>query len=122
MQTVNNYLKNRMLSFQYACTGIQKFLLGEHHARLHLMAAILVLIASLLCNVSQTEAIALAGMVGFVFVAEMFNTCVEKIMDFISVEKRPDIRFIKDVAAGAVLVASVTALAIALIIFIPKMK
>ena len=50
----------------------------------------------------------------------MFNTCIEKAMNFISMEEHPEIRFIKDVAAGAVLIASATALIIGLLIFIPK--
>jgi diacylglycerol kinase (ATP) len=66
------------------------------------------------------EIIALVFAVGFVWVAEMFNTCIEHIMDFISTEKKPAIKFIKDLSAGAVLVAAITALITGSIIFIPK--
>ena len=120
MKTEKFSLKKRIKSFGYAFAGIKKFLLSEHNARLHFIATILVLIASLVYKVSNTEAIALAGMVGFVWVAEMFNTCIEKVMDFISEEQHPNIQFIKDVAAGAVLIASLTALVTGLFIFIPK--
>jgi diacylglycerol kinase (ATP) len=113
-------LKKRAVGFGHAFAGIKKFLLSEHNARFHFIGTILVLIASLLFKVSHTEAIALTGMVGFVWVAEMFNTCIEKIMDFISEDRHPDIQFIKDVSAGAVLVASVTAFITGLFIFIPK--
>jgi diacylglycerol kinase (ATP) len=113
-------IDKRIKSFGHAFAGIKKFLLSEHNARLHFIATILVLIASLVSKVSHTEAVALAGMVGFVWVAEMFNTCIEKIMDFISEDKHPEIQFIKDVAAGAVLIASLTALFTGLFIFIPK--
>jgi diacylglycerol kinase (ATP) len=46
----------------------------------------------------------LAFAIAFVWVTEMINTCIEKIMDFISLENHPQIQFIKDVAAGAVLI------------------
>ena len=113
-------IQKRIKSFRYAFEGIGKFLVSEHNARLHLTATILVLTVSLLLKISQSEMIAVVGMVGLVWVTEMFNTCVEKIMDCISQEKRSDIEFIKDVAAGAVLIASLAAFVTALIIFIPK--
>jgi diacylglycerol kinase (ATP) len=120
MKTEKFSIKKRIKSFRHAFAGIRKFLLSEHNARVHLAATITVLIASLVLHVSATEAIELAVAVGLVWMAEMFNTCSEKIMDFISLQQHPGIRFIKDVAAGAVLVASFIALLIGLIIFIPK--
>ena len=113
-------IRERVKSFQYALSGIGKFLQSEHNGRLHLLATIFVIVAALLLKVSAIEAAVLTITVGFVWVAEMFNTCVEKIMDFVSGEEHEEIKFIKDVAAGAVLVASITALLIGLFIFIPK--
>ncbi len=72
--------------------------------------------------VSTREAVALALAVGFVWTAELFNTAIEKIMDFISIEKKPAIKYIKDLAAAAVLVAAMAALITGLIIFIPKIQ
>ncbi|SRR5450631_2986173 len=110
----------RIRSFRYAFAGIRKYMGSGHNAILHLAATIAVLIASLVLKVSAAEAGALTIAIGFVWVAEMFNTCVEKIMDFISLERDPRIQFIKDVSAGAVLVASITSFIIGLFIFIPK--
>jgi diacylglycerol kinase (ATP) len=75
---------------------------------------------SLVFKVSRHEGLMITIAVGFVWIAEMFNTCIEKTMDFISTEKHPEIKSIKDIAAGAVLIASVTAFIIGLTIFIPK--
>jgi diacylglycerol kinase (ATP) len=110
----------RVRSFRYAIGGNRKDMGSWHNAILHLAATLAVLILSLLLKVSLAEAAALTLAIGFVWVAEMFNTCVEKIMDFISLERDPRIQFIKDVSAGAVLVGSVTAFIIGLFIFIPK--
>lgn len=73
------------------------------------------------CRVSLTEAVALIIVTGFVWVAELFNTVVERIMDFISGQRNPDIKIIKDLAAGGVLLSAITALVTGAIIFIPKL-
>jgi diacylglycerol kinase len=56
-----------------------------------------------------------------VWVAEIFNTAIEKTMDFISRERHPQIKLIKDLAAAAVLVTAFSALITGAIIFIPKL-
>jgi diacylglycerol kinase (ATP) len=113
-------INKQIKGFGYAFSGIEKFFLSERNAIIHLAATILVMIAAMFFRVSINEAIALTIAVGLVWVAEMFNTCIEKAMNFISMEEHPEIRVIKDIAAGAVLIASATALIIGLLIFIPK--
>ena len=109
-----------MKGFRYAFAGIEKFVLSERNGFIHLAATILVFTAALMFRVSVNEAIALTVAVGLVWIAEMFNTCIERAMNFISMDEHPEIRVIKDIAAGAVLIASATALIIGLLIFIPK--
>ena len=111
---------HRIHSFRYAFNGIRDFIFYEHNAWLHLIATVGVIILASAMHVSKTEWLALVFVTGQVWVAEAFNTCVEKIMDFVSRDKNPDIRFIKDLAAGGVLIAAITAFITALIIFIPK--
>ena len=115
-----SYLTKRVRSFYYAIVGIFQFFRTEHNAWLHLAATAGVVGLALLYKVTWFETMLLVFAVGFVWVAEMFNTCIEKIMDFISTERRPQIEVIKDMSAGAVLVAAIAALIIGLIIFIPK--
>jgi diacylglycerol kinase (ATP) len=120
MQPQKISISRQVKGFRYAFAGIEKFILNERNAIIHLAATIIVAMAALIFRVSLSEAIALTVAVGLVWITEMFNTCIEKAMDFISMEEHPEIRFIKDMAAGAVLIASATALIIGLIIFIPK--
>jgi diacylglycerol kinase (ATP) len=119
MQQQRFSIRKRAKSFYYAGTGIRRFLKSEHNARIHLAATLAVVIAALVLKVSRLEASALASAIGLVWVTEMLNTCLERAMDLLSTERRPEIGFVKDLAAGAVLVASVTALVIGLFIFIP---
>src|SRR5215216_1876875 len=112
--------KARGKSFVYAWTGIIQFFRQEPNAQLHLAATVIVVALSVFFGLTKTEAIAVIFSVGLVWVTEMINTAIEKTMDFISIEKHAAIMFIKDVAAGAVLVAAAVAFLVGLIIFIPK--
>ena len=113
-------IRGRLKSFYYAGVGIKQFFRKEHNARIHLVAAIVVGILAWQLKVSHMEAVALVMVIGLVWVTEILNTCLEKAMDFITREEHPEIKIIKDLAAGAVLIASITAVVVGLIIFIPK--
>jgi diacylglycerol kinase (ATP) len=114
-------LHSRLKSFAFALTGIRELLVREHNARIHLVATVCVIIAGIVLHASATEGAVLAVVTGLVWITEMLNTCVEKIMDFVHPEEHPNVKFIKDLAAGAVLVAALTAVVVGLLIFIPKL-
>jgi diacylglycerol kinase (ATP) len=112
---------SRFKSFRYAWEGISSFLQSEHNAWIHFMCSIVVMTLAVLIHVSTTELLALVFAIGFVWVAEMFNTCIERMLDFVSPERHPEIKFIKDLAAGAVLVAALVSVVVAIVVFIPKL-
>ena len=114
-------LRARGRSLLFAKEGLIKFFSSEHNAKIHLLATIVVIFFSLLLKVSSVEAIMLVFCIGSVWVAEIFNTAIEKALDFISSEKHPQIKFIKDLSAAAVLVSAIVAFIIGCIIFIPKL-
>jgi diacylglycerol kinase (ATP) len=114
-------IRARVRSFRFALEGIAAFFQSEHNAWLHFMATIAVLTLASLVGVTKTEWLALVFAIAFVWVAEIFNTCIERMMDFISNQRLKEIKLIKDLAAGAVLVAAITALAVGAIVFIPKL-
>ena len=122
MQAQKFSIIRQLKSFRYAIAGIRELILSEHNARIHLTATIAVILMSVIFKVSRQEGLMITGAIGLVWITEMFNTCIEKTMDFISTEKHPEIKSIKDIAAAAVLIASVTAFIIGLIIFIPKIS
>lgn len=112
--------RKRLKSFRYAFSGILKFLESEHNSWIHLTATIVVTILAILLSVSRMEALFLTIVVAVVWIMELINSAIEKTMDFISHEQKQEIKWIKDLAAAAVLVASITALAVGCIVFIPK--
>ena len=71
-------------------------------------------------NISTTEWLFQTLAIGLVLSIEGLNTAVEKVADFIHPEYHERIGFIKDIAAGAVFFAAMTAIAIGLIIYLPK--
>ncbi|HEV7622156.1 MAG TPA: diacylglycerol kinase family protein [Flavisolibacter sp.] len=113
--------KARLRSFSYAWAGIIQFFKTGHNARIHLVMAILAIAACIFFKISDLETIAVVFAIAFVWISEMINTAIEKTMDFITDERLPQVKVIKDIAAGAVLIASVTALIIGIIVFAPKL-
>ncbi len=114
-------LRSRLNSFGFAFSGLAAFFRQEPNAWLHLIATLTVFMAAWYFNLSFYEVIALIIVTGSVWVAEIFNTAIERIMDFISTEKNPDIKFIKDLAAFGVLLSAITAMVTGAFIFIPKL-
>lgn len=114
-------LRARLRSFVYAGGGIVSFFRFEHNAQLHLVATVLVIIVSMVLGVSKAEAIAIIFSIALVWITEMINTAIEKAMDFQTLEIHPLIKQIKDLAAGAVLVAALAAVVVGSVIFIPKL-
>ena len=87
---------------------------------IHASAALLAIILGFYFQVSALEWVALVFAIGFVFVAETFNTAIEIDIDLTSPQYHPFARDTKDVAAAAVLLSASVAVLIGLIIFLPK--
>jgi len=107
-------------SFSYALRGIGTVFKEEFNARVHLLAAMVVIVLGFVLKVSAWEWIILILVIGGVFTMELINTSIEKLADLYSTELNPKIKKIKDLSAGAVLVASITALLMGFIIILPK--
>ncbi len=114
-------LQARLKSFVYAYEGIKLFLRSEPQALMHLLATVSVIAAGCYFNINWHEWIAIAFAIGMVVVSEILNTAIEKLTDMVSPEINNKAKEVKDLAAGAVLVASITALVIGLIVFLPKL-
>ena len=112
--------RKRLNSLRYAVAGLKQIFLLEHNTRIHFVATLTILGLSIFFSVSRLEWIALIIVISIVWITELINTCLEKTLDFITKEKRPEIKFIKDVAAAAVLVAAAMAAIAGSLIFLPK--
>lgn len=113
--------RKRLQSFVYAYRGILYLLRTQHNAWIHLVFALIAILLGVLFSITQFEWIAILICIGIVFAAETFNTSIELLCDarFTEYDKRAEI--IKDTAAGAVLIVSVSAAIVGGIIFLPKL-
>jgi len=93
-------------SFGYAIEGLQYVLRTERNARIHLVAALLVVMVGLWLGLGVIEWALLVFSIVLVFSVEMLNTVVELIVDMVVEETHPLAKHAKDVAAGAVLIAA----------------
>ena len=93
----------------------------EFNFKVQVVAAILAIFLGWFFEISRTEWTLVIAMIGFVLAAEAFNTAIEIDMDLTSPEYHPYAKDTKDVAAGAVLLAALTALIVGLFIFSPYM-
>lgn len=109
----------RLKSFRHAFHGLRFSLLRDHNMRVHVIAAIVAIVAGLILKITAGEWVAIIFSIGFVIAIELVNSAIEMLADFISPGHHHDIGKIKDLAAAAVLVAAITAVGIALFVFVP---
>lgn len=100
----------RASSFKHAGRGVYVFVRNTHNAWVHLVVLAIAVALGMWLHISVVEWMVLVLAGGVVLVAEALNTAIEIAVDLVSPEYHPLARDIKDVAAGAVLIASVTAL------------
>ena len=118
-QKDNTFFTGRLKSVTYAFKGAVKLITTEHSVMIQFSVGILMAIAGFYFGISKTEWLFQTFAIGLVMSIEGLNTAVEKMADFIHPNYHERIGFIKDIAAGAVFFAALTAIAIGLIIYIP---
>lgn len=106
-------------SFNFALKGIGHFFKTENNARIHLLAAVVVVGAGFYFQLSRSEWLWIVLAISLVWITELLNTAIEKLVDLVSPQENPKAGRIKDLAAGAVLFAASAAVIIGLLIFLP---
>ena len=119
-QKDNTFFSGRFKSMGFALKGAIKLITTEHSIMVQSSLAVVLIIAGLYFNISHEEWMFQTLAIGLVLSIEGLNTAVEKVADFIHPEFHHRIGFIKDIAAGAVFFAAMTAIAIGLMIYLPK--
>jgi diacylglycerol kinase (ATP) len=116
----DGFVKGRIKSLKFAVKGVWLLMTTEHSIMVQMAIAILISFVGWWMDISKTEWLFQILAIGLVLVAESLNTCIEKLCDFVHPEQDKKIGFIKDIAAGAVSFAAVTAIIIGLSIYLPK--
>lgn len=108
-------------SFNYAVSGIITAIKTEKSMRVHYSIAVIVLLSSLFFDFNRTEFLLLLFAVSLVVISEMINTAIERTIDLITKEFHPLARLVKDVAAGAVLIATINSLIVGYLLFFERL-
>ena len=119
---MKKFLLKRVNSLYFACRGIFFFFEEGVHAKIHGITTVLVVFLSFYLRISRTEWLFIFLACALVLCIEAINTALEKLTDIVSPNHSKQAEFVKDVAAGAVLIAVLFAVAIGLIIFLPKIN
>lgn len=120
MSKKDSFLVNRLKSVGYAFKGAVLLLKTEASIKIQFAIALLLTAAGFYFNISTTEWIIQLLSIGLVMSVEGINTAIEEIADFMHPEHHQKIGFIKDIAAGAVFIASIFTIIIGFIIYLPK--
>jgi diacylglycerol kinase len=115
-------LRQRLKSFSHAIKGLQTTVKYEHNTWIHLFAMVLVIAFGFVYELTTFEWCWITLAIGLVIVTEILNTAIEHLTDLVSPEFHPLAQKTKDAAAGAVLIASIIAVIIGLLVFLPKMN
>jgi diacylglycerol kinase (ATP) len=114
------YVGRRVRSLNAALRGLV-VLSAESHSRIHAVATVLAVTLGIAASLAALEWCALAFAIGLVWMTEGLNTALEKLADAAVPQQHELVGKAKDVAAGAVLIAAVTALAVAAALFLPRL-
>ncbi|MGD8744607.1 MAG: diacylglycerol kinase family protein [Candidatus Woesebacteria bacterium] len=107
-------------SFSYAIEGIKTAFKSEPNLRIHTTIALAVLIAGFALNFSPLEWLVLVFTIFYVITLELLNTTLESVVNLVSPEIKREAKIAKDVSAAMVLMASIMAVVVALVLFLPK--
>ena len=115
------FLNHRIYSFKNAFRGVFVFFTnyGGAHALIHGVAAIVAISLGFYFSIQVMEWIAIGAVITLVLVAEIINSAIEQLTDLVHPEWHEKAGIVKDMAAGAVLLAAIFALITGLIIFYP---
>jgi undecaprenol kinase len=108
-------------SFIFAGQGVWHAVRTQRNMRVHVAAAIAVVIAGAVLRISAVQWACVTLAIGMVLVAEIFNTVIEAMIDLHTQQFHPLAKIAKDGAAGAVLIASIAAIGVAIAVFVPRL-
>lgn len=115
------YNRKFIQSLSFALNGVFFAYRTESHMRVHIVCALLAVLASAALKVTAVEFLIISFAISLVLVAEMINTVFEVLIDFLKGQRRSvSIRVLKDIAAGGVLIAAINSLVVAAFILLPK--
>jgi diacylglycerol kinase len=113
--------RNIFESFRFAFSGLWYALRTQRNTRIHLIITAAVVVLGLFLELSYVQWAMVTLTIGFVLVSEMLNTVAETLVDLISPGYHPLAKIVKDVTAGAVLLAAIVSIVVGLLVLGPPL-
>jgi undecaprenol kinase len=110
---------SRVTSFKNAFEGLAAAVKLETNIKIHLFLAFLVVILAILLQISLSDWVKVIILIGLVISLELTNTAIEAVVDAFTSQHHEGAKLAKDISAGAVLVAAITAAIAGILIFLP---
>ncbi len=110
-----NFLKSQ----GYARQGLRLIFKNERNFRIDICVAIVVIVFGFIFRISHQDWIALSLVISMVFISESINSAIEALCDTVSLDYKVNIKYAKDVSAGAVLVSALVSIITGILVFIP---
>ena len=115
------YRRTIFQSFKLAWEGVRFIFTSERNMKIHCIFAVLAIICSFVFRITEIEFIFVIFAIALVMITEAANTAFELLLDFVHGDRfHPDVKLLKDILAGAVLIAALNAFIVGIVIFIPK--
>ena len=117
MKKIINSIRKNFRSYTYALNGIWITLKQENNFKIHILGGLIAIFLSFYLEINSSSWVIITTMIGLVLSIELLNTAIEKLADIVQPNKHPEIGIVKDIAAGAVFIISITSLIVGIIIF-----
>jgi len=114
-------IKKLIRSFGYAFKGLAYATKSQLNFRIHLFASVIAIALGFTLNIATTEWLWIALSIAIVLLTELTNTGIETLTDLVSPDYNEKAGHVKDICAGAVVVAACFALITGIVIFLPKL-
>lgn len=115
------YSRTIFQSFKLAIGGLIFIITTERNMKIHLLFAFCALVCAYIFKINHIEFVFVVFSIALVLITEAANTAFELLLDFVHGDKyHPDVKLLKDIAAGGVFVAALNAFVIGCAIFVPK--
>ncbi|OIO35403.1 MAG: hypothetical protein AUJ74_06595 [Candidatus Omnitrophica bacterium CG1_02_44_16] len=115
------YRRTILQSFKLAWGGVQFIFTSERNMKIHCVFAVLAVISSFVFRITEIEFIFVIFAIALVMITEAANTAFELLLDYVHGDRyHPDIKLLKDILAGAVLISALNAFVVGIVIFMPK--
>lgn len=120
LKTKKKSFKRFLLSFKYCYEGLRYTFYNEQNIIVMFFFAIIALVLGMIFKITYTERLVIVLLIGMVMSLELINSAIEATVDLVTEKNNPKAKIAKDCASGAVGFASIVALIIGIMIFLPK--